>query len=242
MDTSLKRILAFALDILIVSLVVTILTRGIGLDPYLKKYDEKYKEYTKLVENSNKESSAQDKDYIIDVYYDVYQYRVVSSAISVTVLILYFGLVQCLWDGQTIGKKVMNVKVVSNKDKKLNIFNFLLRVIILNSIIFAIINIMLVYITNGSTFYYITYYLSLLQSLVYVINILMVVLRKDNRGLHDMVAGTKVIDLKPFPVVEEKEEVKLVDVKEVKKEEKSKTTSKKKATTQKKNTTSKKEK
>ena len=61
---------------------------------------------------------------------------------------------------------------------------------------------------------------SYLQLLVTTIIMLMVVLRKDFRGLHDFVAGTKVIDLNPViieePVAKEKnEEKKVIETKEV---------------------------
>ena len=45
----------------------------------------------------------------------------------------------------------------------------------------------------------------------------MVMLRKDNRGLHDMLAGTKVIDLAVDDANENKEEIVVVEKKQIKK-------------------------
>ena len=48
---------------------------------------------------------------------------------------------------------------------------------------------------------------------MYMVNLIMVMFRKDNRGLHDMVAGTKVIEVSN-DVVESVEEVKKDGIKE----------------------------
>ena len=69
--------------------------------------------------------------------------------------------------------------------------------------------------------------------LVLTIIMLMVVLRKDFRGLHDFAAGTKVIDLNPVVVEENVEEVKVIETKDVEEKEEKKEV-KKKATTKKK--------
>ena len=34
----------------------------------------------------------------------------------------------------------------------------------------------------------------MLSSLIYMMNLIMIMFRKDNRGLHDFVAGTKVVE------------------------------------------------
>lgn len=97
-----------------------------------------------------------------------------------------------LMKGQTLGKKMMNIKVVSNKDKNLHFGNYLVRCVILNNIIFLLSTIILVYVTSGKPFYYAVYIISLMESLLYMINIFFIVFKSDNRGIHDMIAGTKV--------------------------------------------------
>lgn len=213
MDTSLKRIVAFVIDILLVTCVTTIITKWLPVDPYKEKYEATYEEYMELVDVL-KEDGSKYEDKIVELNYNLYKYRVVSSAISIGALILYFGIIQMILKGQTVGKKVMNLQVVSNSDKKLNIFNYLIRVIILNNVIFTVISMVAVYVVSGKNFYYVTYVVSLLQSMVYMVNILMVVMKKNNRGLHDILAGTKVIDLNPMDenageeVIEEKVTIK----------------------------------
>ncbi len=208
MDTCLKRIVAYIIDILIVTVVVSAISMIPRIDPYKKDYEKAYNEYLDIVSDAQNENSVDYKDRIIELNYDIYKYRVVSNIISVISLVGYFGILQMVMNGQTVGKKVLKIKVVGNNGKKLNFGNYFLRTLILNNIFFTVINMIAVYILKGSNFYYFTYIVNMLQSTIYMILIIMMVLRKDNRGLHDLLAGTKVIDVESedVTIIEEKKE------------------------------------
>lgn len=212
MDTSLKRIIAFVIDIVIVSLVVSLINL-LPLDPYKDKYKDAYEKYNEVVQKSTEDEKNDYKDEIIELNYEVYKYRTYSSMFSATALILYFGVLPLVMNGQTLGKKIMKLRVVSNNEKKLNFWKYLIRIVILNNIWLSLINIGAVYVVSGVKFYYVTYVISMLSSLIYMLNLIMVMFRKDNRGLHDMVAGTKVIEVSN-DVVESVEEVKKDGIKE----------------------------
>lgn len=208
MDTCLKRIVAYIIDILIVTVVVSAISMIPRIDPYKKDYEKAYNEYLDIVSDAQNENSVDYKDRIIELNYDIYKYRVVSNIISAISLVGYFGILQMVMNGQTVGKKVLKIKVVGNNGKKLNFGNYFLRTLILNNIFFTVINMIAVYILKGSNFYYFTYIVNMLQSTIYMILIIMMVLRKDNRGLHDLLAGTKVIDVgsEDVTIIEEKKE------------------------------------
>lgn len=207
MDTSLKRIIAFVIDIVIVSLVVSLINL-LPIDPYQDKYKDTYEKYNEVVRKSTEDGSHDYKDEIIELNYEVYKYRTYSSVFSAAALILYFGVLPLVMNGQTLGKKVMKLRVVSNNNKKLNFWKYLIRIVILNNIWLSLINVGAVYIVDGVKFYYVTYVISMISSLVYMLNLIMVMFRKDNRGLHDMVAGTKVIEVNNDVVLENVDEVK----------------------------------
>ena len=213
MDTSLKRIIAFVIDIVIVSLVVSLINL-LPLDPYKDKYKDAYEKYNEVVQKSTEDEKNDYKDEIIELNYEVYKYRTYSSMFSATALILYFGVLPLVMNGQTLGKKIMKLRVISNNEKKLNFWKYLIRIVILNNIWLSLINIGAVYVVSGVKFYYVTYVISMLSSLIYMLNLIMVMFRKDNRGLHDMVAGTKVILVSNDVVVESVEEVKKDGIKE----------------------------
>ena len=259
MDTSLKRIIAYLIDILIVSIVVTPFINIKAINPYIDDYNKYYEEYTKLIEDANNgdidTNSDEYKDKVIDLNYKIAEYKVVNSSISVVSLIVYFVIIQYFLKGQTIGKKILKLRVVSNKDKELNIGHYFVRSLILNNIIFSIILIVGVYLFGKNGYYNLSMVVSYLQLLVMSVIILMVVLRRDNRGLHDIIAGTKVIstevinneeEVKEIPSKSKEKETIEVEVKEEKKETtknsnsktKTKTASNKKKSTRSKNSSS----
>lgn len=241
MDTILKRVMAYIIDILIVSIIATMISSVGLINPYKDEYEEAYDEYADVVAQIQEEGSGVDRDAsedeLITLYYNVNKYNVVRSGISVVCTILYFALLQSLMNGQTIGKKIMKIRVVANKDdKKLNFGNFLIRSVILNNVIFSVLFIVGIYLFDVSGYYNYSIVVSYLQMLLLTVIMLMVVLRKDFRGLHDFAAGTKVIDLNPVVVEENKEEVKVIETNEVK--EKKESNTKKKTTTNTKKKTS----
>lgn len=250
MDTSLKRIIAYLIDILIVSIVVTPFINIKAINPYIDDYNKYYEEYTKLIEDANNgdidTNSDEYKDQVIDLNYKIAEYKVINSSISVVSLIIYFVIIQYFLRGQTIGKKILKLRVVSNKDKELNISHYFVRSLILNNIIFSIILIAGVYLFGKNGYYNLSMVVSYLQLLVMSVIILMVVLRRDNRGLHDFVAGTKVIstevinnevEVKEIPSKKEEKETIEVEVKEENKPTKNNNKTKAKTTSNKKKST-----
>lgn len=244
MDLVLKRLMAYVIDILIVSICMTPILNWSVINPYIDEYTENYTEYTELLEQANAgDIDPEDAEYeekIIDLNYQINKYKVVSSSISAGSLLLYFALLQWALKGQTIGKKIMKIKVVANReDKKLNIGNYILRSLILNNIIFTIVLIVGVYLFKENGYYNLSMIVSYLQLLVMSIIMLMIVLRKDFRGLHDIVAGTKVIDVFPNALVDKKEDDEEKVTIEAKENTKEKETKKSKNNKKKKNSKSK---
>lgn len=250
MDTSLKRIIAFLIDIIIINIVTTPLINIKATNPYIDDYNKYYEEYTKLIEDANNgdidTNSDEYKDQVIDLNYKIAEYKVINSSISVVSLIVYFVIIQYFLKGQTIGKKILKLRVVSNKDKELNIGHYFVRSLILNNIIFSIILIAGIYIFNETAYYNLSMVVSYLQLLVMSVIILMVVLRRDNRGLHDFLAGTKVIstevinnevEVKEIPSKKEEKETIEVEVKEENKPTKNNNKTKAKTTSNKKKST-----
>ena len=223
MDTSLKRIIAFVIDIVIISLIFRVVSI-LPIDPYKEKYNETYKKYTEVVKD-NKEVSDENKDEIIELNYEVYKYRTYSSIISASIFVLYFGVLQYALKGQTVGKKLMKIKVESSNDKKVTIWKYILRIIVLNNIWLSLLNTGAVYIFKDVNFYYVTYVISMISSLLYMMNLIMIMFRNDNRGIHDFVAGTKVVETNVTSVeIEpiEKDKKKTIKEKAEKKAKKSK--------------------
>lgn len=225
MNTNFKRVIAYMIDMFLVSAIVFCLTNikqvNFQLDGYNKVYNESskvIKKYDKLKDDYDTAKKDYDKKKISkkeynkkkDAYNDykdtytkkikVFNYRVsknsvISTIISIAVIFAYFGIFQFSMGGQTLGKKLMHLKVVSNKDKDLNVLNYLIRCTILNGVIFSIAMLICVGTLNAVNFYTANYIISNLQSIVEIIILLTVFMSNEGRGLHDLIAQTRVIEI-----------------------------------------------
>ena len=117
----------------------------------------------------------------------------VVSLISLFLSVLYFICFQFYKNGQTIGKNIMKIKVVSNDDQSLNINNYIFRSLIIDSIFVDMIVLCFVIFANREVYFYGVGMIEFIQYMVILISAFMVMFRKDSRGLHDLVANTKVI-------------------------------------------------
>ena len=190
MDISLKRVMAFVIDIFVIAIIFEVVNL-LPIDPYKEEYKESYSKYTELIKSDN---SSEVKDEIISLNYEMYKYKAYSQGISFVILILYFGVLEYFLKGQTLGKRIMKLRVVSCNESSVTISKYILRIIVLNNIWLSCLNVGAVYVFTGIKFYYVTYVINLLSSLIYLINLVLIMFRKDNRGLHDFVVSTKVVE------------------------------------------------
>lgn len=216
--TIIKRAVAYFIDGVIVTLVAAVLTQASFLNPKYQEYKKYSKEYTKITEKYIDKKIDQDEyvEKVNDLSYDLNRTGYVYTIEKVGIIFLYFGLLAYICKGQTIGKRIMSLQVVSNKeDKKLGIHNYLIRAFILNGVILNLFNIVGAFVKEGvySTLSMVGSNLDMTLELVIL---MMILFYKDGMGLHDILAGTKVIDLKAMNKEENKEEVEVIKPKKEK--------------------------
>ena len=110
-------------------------------------------------------------------------------------MFIYFVIVQYKLGGQTVGKKILNIKVESTKGK-LNVNQLIFRSLIINEIAFNMLNLVSIFVFKNATFSTVSGVLNMANVALILICAVMVIANKDKRGLHDMIAKTKVVELK----------------------------------------------
>ena len=218
-----KRIGAYLIDIIIISTIVTLLTSVDKINFQYKNYQKYYNEYTKITEKYTKTLSKQvnlekkykDKDVkkkeytkknnkykndiksyeksVKKIQYHISRNSIIYYIIYVAFALGYFGIFQASYNGQTIGKKLMHLKVVSKDDQPAKMWQFLLRTFILLNLWMYIANIILVYTLGVKTFYTSSLIISEVARGLQLVTLLLIVMSKQARGLHDYAALTKVV-------------------------------------------------
>ena len=169
----LKRVIAYFIDIMLVVLAASMLASISYLNPQLKSYGRVYDEYLKVYEEHK---TNKDKN------------NIYGTVISIVLIISYFAIFQKYNGGQTLGKKIMKIRVENN----LSLPKYLLRTIILNNTWINALRAILVATVSKKTYISASEVLTIVALLVESAIIVMVVTRDDNRGLHDLIVGSKV--------------------------------------------------
>lgn len=131
---SYKRILAYLIDIFIVICIATILTIFI---PVSEEYTNQMNELNAVLEDysSGDISETEYLEKFNDISYIVNKESVQVSIVSVVLSTIYFVVLVYYMNGQTFGKKIMKIQVVSANSKKLTMNNYLIRSLIVDSIL-----------------------------------------------------------------------------------------------------------
>ena len=175
-----------------------------------------------------KESIANSyNDQFYDINYSLEKNMMIYNVIYIVMIIIYFGLLPIFTSGQTIGKRLLHLKVVTKDGKDAGFVRYTVRSLILYQSVFTIIQMILVGTLSVDNYYTAIDFVTIARDLVYYVILFMVMVRIDGRGLHDFIAGTKVVMLdregnvlpdETYAPVEKTEEEKKDEKKEIKSE------------------------
>lgn len=186
------RLVAYIIDVTLVSIVCS----GIlFLFPKNENYSKYLKEYQEVQTNfiDNKIGADEYIHKVADITYDIDYSNVLSMIVEVVLLILYFIVFQFYNKGQTFGKKLMKLRVVNNNGNELTLNQVTCRALIIDSILINLFMIAALLFSGRNYYYYASLSLQILSGIIIFVTLMMIFFRKDGRGLHDVVTGTKVI-------------------------------------------------
>ncbi|MBR1936346.1 MAG: RDD family protein [Bacilli bacterium] len=186
-----QRFGAFVIDFMIVFFVVSLIA-SMFIDQ--KATDSLISQSNNLMNNYVKEK--------IDTNSFISQYSVLSYKIArnngglsltlIVVNVLYFIVFQLYNKGQTIGKSLFKIRVVSN-DGELDMNQMLFRGLIANSILMELISFAIMLFCKNDVYFYSVGVIEIMQYLIMFVSMIMILNHKDGRALHDKVVNTSVI-------------------------------------------------
>lgn len=182
-----------------------------------------------------------------DYSYTISKLSLNTTIITIIIYMLYFGILPFFTKGQTLAKKILHLKVVDSVDeeKDIPLWKYLVKAFLICEIVFTIINLIIINTMSKNAFINISYWLNQARYFYEIAFLICLVLREDQRSIHDLLLGTTVIliDKKGNKIPDSnyalKEQSKIEELTEEKANSKKPTTSKK--TTMTKKTTNKKE-
>ena len=188
-----KRLFAYLIDFVLLTTIVTIINCVL---PTTTKQVEINKELDSL------QQDLLDGEIDNKQYFDGYKKLLPeldksNMAINVCNLVFiigYFIIIPVVNNGQTLGKKILKIKI-EKIDGNLTIRDMVIRNFITTSLLQLMISSTLVYIVNNDIYYNLSIFVSLLQILLVIITSFMIIYRKDEKGVQDLITGTQVIEV-----------------------------------------------
>lgn len=191
-----RRISAYIADFLLVSIIVGLFSEIYIINPYYDEYIDLSNEYLKYVESVGLNEESIDLQKLNKFTYDLSYLSVYISIITLIVNVLYYVVFQYYNGGRTIGKALFNLKIKTNNGKKLKIYQLLIRYCILINLLTSLISIVVVLKLPMNSCINALSIIQTFDDTIILSCIFMIFLRKDNRGLHDLISNTSVVDNK----------------------------------------------
>jgi len=183
MNIKYKRILSYIIDITIIFIIMCIInnlfSNNLELNILNEEYFEKIITFNEYIEN-----------YKI-VIHQIDKQNIIINIMSIILTIISFVVIPFLCNGQTLGMKLFKIKI-----NKPLLNKILIRSLIINGLGYMTFMLIILYLVNDNLYFILMNLLSFLQIIVVIISVFMVLYRKDQRGLHDILSKTEIEELK----------------------------------------------
>lgn len=186
-----QRLFAFIFDMLLVSLIASFIVTPFLDSDKIHELEKREQELIINIQSKDFKNSSFILEYS-DFYYQYSRSMGIVSIVSILFKVLYFIVYQIYNNGQTIGKKIMKIKIVSDSEELL--MNQMILRSMINNFIFVDLAIFIFMLFSPKNLYmslnsivYFAHYLLLF------ISIFMLIYRKDGKTIADNIVHTRVI-------------------------------------------------
>lgn len=185
-----KRVIAYLIDMILLLIIFGIISYFFqsDIDNQIKINNANYVNgvinFDTFIDNANKLYMENDKQ------------KIIFYLINIIYIILYFVIFPLYKGGSTLGKKVLGIKVEASYNQKLTFKSLFIRNLVINGLLYLIIVVLTLYLLPSSIYFTLISIIGFIQITLVIISIFMVLYRQDKRGIHDLLAHTKVVTIK----------------------------------------------
>lgn len=126
-------------------------------------------------------------------------YQVIAGVLSLSVALVYYVVLPIIWKGQTLGKKLLGLKIVNDNYQEVNVKQLIIRQVIMiflvEGSIYTCSN-LLHQLVNVLTGYNIASIWNKVGLVFTILSGILVIILKSKKSLHDIVSHTLVVDIK----------------------------------------------
>ena len=185
-----KRVLAYLIDIILVSIVATLIALPFRTES-VKKVDNQIVEVTQKALQGKIKAEAYTVQ-LNELAYQKAKLDGISNIIVILISVLNFIVYQGITKGQTIGKKLLKIKIIKINGNELT-FNDLIFRNLLNNFIFFDILLAVFALIGRKTYIYGYKSINIIETILIIVSVFMIVIRKDGRSIMDLLTNTMVV-------------------------------------------------
>lgn len=185
-----KRVIAYLIDMILLLIIFGIISYFFqsDIDNQIKINNANYVNgvinFDTFIDNANKLYMENDKQ------------KIIFYLINIIYIILYFVIFPLYKGGSTLGKKILGIKVEASYNQNLTFKSLFIRNLVINGLLYLIIVVLTLYLLPPSIYFTLISIIGFIQITLVIISIFMVLYRQDKRGIHDLLAHTKVVTIK----------------------------------------------
>lgn len=193
-----QRLFAYLIDFFVVYFVLLIFSSIFSAilpanEKEDKAYDSFLNSYQEMLLNPTEDKADKFLSEQSENMYIIEKGTVPVLLFGVIINLAYCGAFQYMNNGQTIGKKLLKIRIVSKDDKKKYTYLKSTLRAALNFGIFSNTILCIILIVLSSKTFLIPYYaVSIMAFLFRLVTVIMVAFKNDGRGLPDLICGTVV--------------------------------------------------
>ena len=184
-----KRASAYLIDLIVIIIILSLVS--LIYHPDVSSLNANMDNIT--VEYANKDITF--TEYITElssIYKQMDITNIFLNLINVLIIIIYFIIYPYLNDGKTIGKKLMHIEVRNQSNQPLSLVSLFVRNLVINGLLYLLAVIICSLIVPENLYFGTITALGIIQIGLLLTSIIMVLYRKDKKGLHDLIAKTWV--------------------------------------------------
>lgn len=188
----LQRLVAYLIDAFIITIVISLIAAPFINSDAIQKINSDLLELVNQLQNNELSYLTYVKEVSV-LELQLAKLNGVTTIVTLFVSILYFVVFQIYNGGQTIGKQILKIRVISNNGD-LTMNQMIVRSLLINTILLnMILLIAITFISDPMQYLYVFGSFESIQYLFVIVTVLMVMFRKDHVSLHDLITNTRVV-------------------------------------------------